>query len=331
MSALRALPAYIAEEEQPLYDLRPRPEKRSSEPSPVNMFGMVPVTVFGVVDPGAVCVYAALTQYARPDGHATASVDVLVSLIRTISRPTVMKHIQALASAGLIIISERKRGASRAFEYFLPQHPSVKKIDRSDINDTTDRSKNLTGDDATGQESLPVTGQKTLPVEPGNNDDRSKNLTGTGQNSLPAPVKKLDRLNVNDKEDNEKDTGEAAPPEPISDAFGGDVPPPAPAKALPMNGPAQRLVAWWCDRIGEGAPADYGKAVGQAQKLYNAGIKTPTDAGSLYDYCLTQLSGGITLGSMLACLDGWKASKARPATARGKTPSSYDPYTTPDL
>lgn len=101
-----------------------------------------------------------------------------------------------------------------------------------------------------------------------------------------------------------------------------------PKKPLPLNGPAQKIVAWWCQRVGVDEPADYKKAVGQAQQLHKRGITTAGQADDLYAYCIERLEGGITLGGMVACLDGWKASKARPAVAKKST---YDPWTTPDL
>lgn len=174
MGALRVLHANeIHDEAEHEYDAdfrRRTVDTTVPKVSPVNQFAMVPFAIFGLVDPGAVCVYGAIAQFTRPDGYASVSVDVLVRLIRRVSKPTVMKHIQALSDAGLVVITERKRGSTRSFEYFLPMHPPVKKLDRSDNNAGS-----------TGQESLPVTGQKTLPV------DKS-----SGKESLPVPVKKLD-------------------------------------------------------------------------------------------------------------------------------------------
>ncbi len=138
--------------------------------TPANTFGMVPVSIYGLVDPGAVCVYAAIAAHAKPNGYASPSIETLTNLIKTISRPTVMKHIQALAGAGVIVISEHRRGSTRSFEYFLPLHPPVKKLDRSVIIDNH----------PTGQNPLPVTGQKTLPAQVKNlYRYRSKILTVT--------------------------------------------------------------------------------------------------------------------------------------------------------
>jgi hypothetical protein len=152
--------------------------------APNNSFGMVPADVFGRVEPGAVCVYAALTQFSDINGWCNPSIDTLVSLIKTISKPTAMKHVQALADAGLIIITEKRRGSQRRFEYTLPYHPPVKKLYRSDIDSSDGRSKEFTG---TGQESSPA---NIPPV---------KFSTSTGKVFDSSPVKNFDRNNTNEQ------------------------------------------------------------------------------------------------------------------------------------
>jgi hypothetical protein len=96
-------------------------------------------------------------------------------------------------------------------------------------------------------------------------------------------------------------------------------------KELPENGPAQRLVAWWCRKTGVEKPASYGKAVGAARDLHAAGITTPAQAEELYEYCLTILSGGITLNAMLASLDSFWAVKNRPPRTRAAPISALPP------
>jgi hypothetical protein len=317
MGALHAFPSFVAEEEAPLYDTRPRAKKGSPEPSPVNMFGMVPACVFGQVEPGAVCVYAALAQYTRPDGRANASVDVLVGLIKNVSRPTVMKHIQALASAGLIVISERKRGSTKSFEYFLPHHPSVKKLDRSDINDADDRSKfftgdqsrNLTGDDATGQETLPVTGQKSLPVEPANNDDRSKNFTGSGQNTLPVPVKKFDHYHkeVNEKENNQSETDSAPSKKPNR---------------------VYEVAEWYATKVGGAIPGRGAREWQDAKRLAGYGVGND-ELDELFSWLGEQSwVESISLGLMSAKYNDWRSSlvvAAKPKPVAHNSPRSTKP------
>ena len=84
-----------------------------------------------------------------------------------------------------------------------------------------------------------------------------------------------------------------------------------PRPIRPPSGPAQELVQAWCDEIGVDRPASYGKAVGQAQRLVDAGILAK-DAGDLIAWLREQtwINGAIDLGTMLQNADKWRAANA---------------------
>jgi hypothetical protein len=139
-----------------------------------------------------------------------------------------------------------------------------------------------------------------------------RNSDGTRADSVESPYVTLTVTTTN----SELPHGNSGANAPI-DASTGDqkqeppgqtAPPP-----LPENGSAQKLVAWWCRKTGIDKPASYGKAVGAAQQLIESGVTTERQADELYEYCLTILSGGITLNAMLSNLDGFRAARNRPA------------------
>lgn len=252
--------------------------------TPANTFGMVPVSIYGLVDPGAVCVYAAIAAHAKPNGYASPSIETLTNLIKTISRPTVMKHIQALAGAGVIVISEHRRGSTRSFEYFLPLHPPVKKLDRSVIIDNH----------PTGQNPLPVTGQKTLPGKAANNDDRSKNFTGSGKESLPVPVKNLDRNN--NKERNNDMQAEPATT--------------TPEQKTPSR--IYQVAAWYADRVGGVIPGKGAREWAHAKQLASTGI-TDDELREEFDWLAGQSwLESVSLGIMASKYNEWRSSKVKP-------------------
>ncbi len=83
-----------------------------------------------------------------------------------------------------------------------------------------------------------------------------------------------------------------------------------PPKPLPRNGPAQAIVAVYCDVAGIDQPVSYSKAVGQAQMLVKAGI-TANDIPALYEF-VSEWANGVDLGLMLNQADKWRARKPKP-------------------
>ena len=73
-------------------------------------------------------------------------------------------------------------------------------------------------------------------------------------------------------------------------------------KPLPRNGPAQILVAAYCETAGLEQPANYAKAVGIAQKLVNLGV-TPEDIPSLY--AAANWGDGADLPKMFNVYERW--------------------------
>lgn len=291
-AAIHTLPYAIEEESDAEYDR----DYRDAQPlqrdaTPANTFGMVPVSLYGLVDHGAVAVYAAIASHAKPNGYASPSIGTITKLIKTISRPTVMKHVKALADAGAIVINEHRRGSTRSFEYFLPLHPPVKKLDRSDIIDNH-----------TGQEFLPVTGQRTLPVDAANNRDRSKNFTGdrskiftgektTGQKTLPVPVKDFDR-NKN-KEINDDMPSETAAPQPESKT---------PSRVF-------QIADWYAKRIGGVLPGKGAREWAHAKQLAATPI-TDDELGELFDWLMGQSwVDSVSLSLMASKYNEWRSSK----------------------
>ena len=90
-------------------------------------------------------------------------------------------------------------------------------------------------------------------------------------------------------------------------------------KALPRNGPAQSLVACWYGRAG-GKPASYGKAVGQAQQLVDAGVDEAELIG-LYDHLQADAFWvkGFDLGIAVSQLDKFRQSKTPRQMAAGRS------------
>lgn len=89
------------------------------------------------------------------------------------------------------------------------------------------------------------------------------------------------------------------------------------AKPLPENGPAQQIVKAYCDAIGVERPVNYGKAVGQAKQLADAGI-TPLDIPQIVKWLQGQkwVDGAVDLGLVLNQADKWQAVKHKPAPIR---------------
>lgn len=155
----------------------------------------------------------------------------------------------------------------------------------------------------------PGTRTDTMTASSGVPTDVQRSSDGSLKESVESPSVTLTVTNTN-TESTHVDSGADAPldPDPPSD----NPADPTPLKPLPENGPAQKLVAWWCRKVGVEKPASYGKAVGAAQDLIKAGVSTERQADELYAYCLTILSGGVTLNAMLSNLDGKRAAENRP-------------------
>lgn len=96
----------------------------------------------------------------------------------------------------------------------------------------------------------------------------------------------------------------------ISNEIGDETPK---KKPLPRNGPAQILVAEYCDLAGLDEPVNYAKAVGIAQKLVNLGV-TPEDIPSLY--AAANWGDGADLPKMFNVYERWHGR--RQAAAKKK-------------
>ena len=97
-------------------------------------------------------------------------------------------------------------------------------------------------------------------------------------------------------------------------------PTPAPAKAtdpMPRNGEAQILVAvLYEDVLGIGKPTNYGRTVGDAQKLVAAGC-TPEELTRIAHWLMGDpwiVDKGITMGTVIQQRDKWRASQSKPAS-----------------
>ena len=78
------------------------------------------------------------------------------------------------------------------------------------------------------------------------------------------------------------------------------------------SGPAQELVAEYCRIAGIEKPANYSKAVGQAQALVKAGV-TVQDMPSLFE--AASWGDGADLGKMVNQFDRWRAAMNAPPRA----------------
>ena len=118
----------------------------------------------------------------------------------------------------------------------------------------------------------------------------------------------------------EKNIGADAPVAPpdgtLRDIKGGRKTAPK-AKPLPENGPAQQIVKAYCAAIGIERPVNYGKAVGQAKQLADAGI-TPMEIPQIVKWLQGQkwVDGAVDLGLVLNQADKWQAVKNKPAPIR---------------
>ncbi len=101
-------------------------------------------------------------------------------------------------------------------------------------------------------------------------------------------------------------------------------------RAMPRNGMAQTLVAvLYEDVLKTGSPTAYQKAVGQAQKLANAGL-VPDDVAKLVGWIREdsfRSKNGIDMGTLLTWHDKWRATLAPSTPQRQPTyANSVDPY-----
>lgn len=111
--------------------------------------------------------------------------------------------------------------------------------------------------------------------------------------------------------DGTRDSAKALAANPPADA-------PKPKKALPRNGEAQTFLAVWCEAMGLGMPANYGKAVGQAGRLVKAGFTT-ADIPPLIAWLRRQawLKDGFDLGTALSQADKFRTAQRETANTSG--------------
>ena len=143
-----------------------------------------------------------------------------------------------------------------------------------------------------------------------------------GSQRVPEPSRKtrLDKTSTSLEETSSLESGADAPVAPpdgtLRDIKGGRKTAPK-AKPLPENGPAQQIVKAYCAAIGIERPVNYGKAVGQAKQLADAGI-TPLEIPQIVKWLQGQkwVDGAVDLGLVLNQADKWQAVKNKPAPIR---------------
>lgn len=105
-------------------------------------------------------------------------------------------------------------------------------------------------------------------------------------------------------------------------------PEPKPKTERKPSGPAQEIVEAFRVALGIERLANYGRAVGTAQRLANAGVAA-ADVPDLFAFTVRSWRGqDVTLDKMLNAVDGWRAepamAKAHAANGNGHRPSVAD-------
>lgn len=93
----------------------------------------------------------------------------------------------------------------------------------------------------------------------------------------------------------------------------------------PEHGPAQQIMAAFCDAIGIERLANYGVAAGQAKNLVKAGI-TADDIADMVQWVREQtwLKGGIDLATLYRHADKWRTDRALGNVGKPKGPVGVD-------
>ena len=129
------------------------------------------------------------------------------------------------------------------------------------------------------------------------------------------------------EEDTEEDKKRVEKKESVAPDKPSPVPkPPTTLKPLPENGPAQKLVALWSELVGV-QPSNYGRSVGEAQKLVNAGVDE-RELRDLHEYLLTDdwwASKGFSLGTVVSQLDKLRVKRKTPQRNGHTKPERVDP------
>lgn len=90
------------------------------------------------------------------------------------------------------------------------------------------------------------------------------------------------------------------------------------ANDLPESGPAQQIVKAYCIAMQLPKPVNYGKTVGHAQKLADAGI-TPEEVPQIVEWLQGDdywVSRGIDLGTVMTQAEKWRGTRRRAAKPR---------------
>lgn len=97
-------------------------------------------------------------------------------------------------------------------------------------------------------------------------------------------------------------------------------------KPLPANGPAQLLVKTWSERTGIDPP-NYGKSVGHAQQLVNAGV-SPPELLAMFAWLAADpfwQPKGFDLGTCVSQLEKFRQSQRIPKSANGRASPAAEP------
>lgn len=247
-------------------------------------FAVIPAEVLATGNGYAISVYAAIAQHADREGVAWPSVKRIAEITGW-SRPTVDKAIDVLIKCGALRKKNRfENGAKLSNQYYLPLHSGRKPANVQIETSLPSMETTL----ASMETSLPThVNDVSMGTQPRFHEQEPENKNHEQESSLRS-IK------------------------------GGKEP-----KPMPRNGMAQTLLATlYEDILRIGPPTSYKTAVGQAQKLADAGC-TPLELREIAEWLLQDpfwSRKGITIGTVLSKRDDWRSAKI----AEAKKPKKAD-------
>ncbi len=258
-------------------------------------------------------VLVAMAENANDDGsRCFPSVD-LIAWKAGYKPRNVVDIIRDLRAIGVLEMVN-KATAQRATEYSIHLDLAPPKQTFEDWKKENGRHSDRAADGSSGVQSHVENTQKpreNAPVQ-----------THEGCNLTPTGVQSHVR-GVQSHVENAENAREIAPEpvnEPVNEPVRG-------TSHLPRNGPAQEMVANLCDVLGIDKPTDYGKSVGQAERLVKAG-STPDEVSEIATWLQADSywsQKGIDIGTIISQRDKWRASRNAPPSA-SNVKQFHSPY-----
>jgi len=225
-----------------------------------------------------------LADHAEPDGTSIhPGMDSLIAYTG-LSERQIRRYIQGFLDRGLIAYESNEKGGRGKIPTFYI--PAVK----ADADDRLSDHKRRTPTSPKKSKRRTPTSQKADTHDRTLKEDPSLTVITqvADEKSEPVPSEKNNLVHV------------AAP-----------APEKQPNHKRPEHGPAQRIMAAFCDAVGIDRLPDYKMAGGQAQNLVKAGV-TAEDIPDMVAWCFEQswMNGGIDLGTLYRHMVKWRTDRA---------------------